>query len=170
MTPIAISRLLLPAAAAILALSACSSAQSTTEPAATAAVVAPSLQSAAPSPATTDEAMTDEEPAATAPGTYVSLADYEGDKAAYDAGKVVLFFHASWCPTCKATEENLNADPAAVPAGLTIVKVDFDNSDDLRKKYGVTTQHTFVQVDAAGTELAKWSGSPTAQDIDAQTV
>lgn len=110
----------------------------------------------------TDDAMS-------ASGAYISLADYEASKDMYDAGTVVLFFHASWCPTCKATEENLNADAAAIPAGLAIVKVDFDNSDDLRQKYGVTTQHTFVQIDADGNELAKWTGTLTAQDIDAQT-
>ena len=106
---------------------------------------------------------------ATAPGAYITLADYRGSQSMYDAGDVVLFFHASWCPTCKETQENLEADPAAIPAGLTIVKVDFDDSDDLRGKYGVTTQHTFVQVDADGAELAKWSGSLTAADIAGQT-
>ncbi len=105
-----------------------------------------------------------------ASGAYITLVDYEGSKDMYDAGTVVLFFHAAWCPTCKATEENLNADPASIPEGLAIVKVDFDDSDDLRQQYGVTTQHTFVQVDADGNELAKWTGTLTAQDIDAQTV
>ncbi len=81
----------------------------------------------------------------------------------------MLFFNASWCSTCQETRKNLEADPAAIPAGLTIVKVDYDNSDELKQKYGVTTQHTFVQVDADGNEIAKWNGSATAEEIAGKT-
>jgi hypothetical protein len=52
-----------------------------------------------------------------------------------------------------------------IPSDLTIVVVDFDNSDDLRKKYGITVQHTFVQIDATGESLKKWSGSTTIDQI-----
>ncbi len=53
---------------------------------------------------------------------------------------------------------------------MTIVVVDFDTANDLRQKYGVTVQHTFVQVDAEGNELAKWSGSVTADEVAQNTV
>lgn len=99
------------------------------------------------------------------PGTYITLAEYAGNEAMY--GDVVLFFHADWCPTCQGTEKDLTENAAAIPAGLTIVKVDYDTETDLRQKYGVTTQHTFVHVDETGTELAKWSGSMTGADIAA---
>jgi len=75
----------------------------------------------------------------------------------------VLFFHASWCPTCQAAEANLTSQP--VPDGLTVVKTDFDTMTELRQKYGVTVQHTFVQIDAGGAQLAKWSGSTSAAEI-----
>jgi hypothetical protein len=39
--------------------------------------------------------------------------------------------------------------------------VDYDNSTALKQKYGVTMQHTLVQVDAKGNLIAKWTGSPT---------
>ena len=107
--------------------------------------------------------------AQSAAGSYITLADYEGSKDMYAASDVVLFFNASWCSTCKEARENLEADPAAIPAGLTIVKVDYDDSDELKQKYGVTVQHTFVQVDADGNELAKWNGSVTADEIAKQT-
>lgn len=160
-----LARLVVPLAVLVLALSACSSAPASAPSSSQSEVVA--------SEALTDDAMASEAMAGdamTAPGAYITLAEYEGSKDMYDSGTVVLFFHATWCPTCKATEENLNADLASIPEGLAIVKVDFDSSDDLRQKYGVTTQHTFVQVDADGDELAKWTGTLTAQDIDAQTV
>jgi thiol-disulfide isomerase/thioredoxin len=121
-------------------------------------------------PMASEEAMASEEPAAAAaPGAYITLADYRGNEAMYGNGDVVLFFHADWCPTCQATEEDLTENAAAIPAGLTIVKVDYDDSDELKQRYGITTQHTYVQVDADGNELAKWTGSTTSADIAAAT-
>ncbi len=117
-----------------------------------------------------DESKMDKAQSSTAPGSYVTLAEFEADKSAYADTNVVLFFHAGWCPNCRATEENLNADLAGIPSDLTIVKVDYDNSDELRERYGVTTQHTFVQIDANGKQIAKWSGAETAGDIAKQVV
>jgi thiol-disulfide isomerase/thioredoxin len=74
---------------------------------------------------------------------------------------VVLFFKASWCPSCVAVDKDIKANLNAIPESLTILEVDYDTSTELKKKYGVTTQHTFVQVDAQGNLIKKWSGSPT---------
>jgi len=126
----------------------------------------PSASSAEASPS----AETTSEAAPAGPGSYITLAEYDADRSAYDSTDVVLFFNASWCSTCKVARDNIEADLAAIPSGLTIVVVDFDTANDLRQKYGVTVQHTFVQVDAAGTELAKWSGSVTADEIAKNTV
>lgn len=104
------------------------------------------------------------------PGSYITLADYDGDRGAFAATDVVLFFNADWCSTCKVARDNIQADLASIPAGLTIVVVDFDTATELREKYGVTVQHTFVQVDADGNELTKWSGSVTADEIAQNTV
>lgn len=104
------------------------------------------------------------------PGAYIDFADYEANKAAYDATDVVLFFNAAWCSTCKVARDNIESDLSAIPSDLTIVLVDFDSAQDLRKKYGVTVQHTFVQVDPAGNELAKWASSLTTEEIAKNTV
>ena len=64
---------------------------------------------------------------------------------------------------------NLEAAMDNLPTGLTIVSVDYDSSDDVKRQYGVTTQHTFVQIDADGNELAKWTGSTTAEQIAQKT-
>lgn len=76
-------------------------------------------------------------------------------------GKVVIFFKASWCPTCRAVDADINAHLSEIPSGVAILIADYDTTAELKKKYGVTYQHTFVQVDANGTMLKKWSGSPT---------
>ena len=117
----------------------------------------------APADAAVDEALP-------GPGSYVTLADYEADQAAYAGTDVVLFFNAEWCSTCKVARDNIQSDLSGIPSGLTIVVVDFDTASDLRQKYGVTVQHTFVQIDADGNERAKWSGSVTADEIAQNTV
>ena len=109
--------------------------------------------------ATTDKAM--------AAGAYISLADYKSAMADYADTAVVLFFHASWCPDCKATDTSLTTD--GVPDGLTVVKVDYDTETDLKKKYGITQQHTFVEVDPEQMAVSKWTGTKTGADILAKT-
>jgi thiol-disulfide isomerase/thioredoxin len=103
-------------------------------------------------------------------GAYISLADYQASKDSYASSKVVLFFNATWCSTCKKARGNLEADLSAIPSDLAIVLVDFDSETDLKRQYGVTVQHTFVQIDADGNKLAKWSGSLTAEEIAENTV
>jgi thiol-disulfide isomerase/thioredoxin len=122
----------------------------------------------------TDDAMEKEEDAdadaaMSTDGAWIDQAAYEADAAAYhEAGDVVLFFNASWCPTCQATVKSLDAEGA--PAGLTVVSVDYDNSAELKQQYGVTVQHTFVQVDEAGNELATFTGSTSGDEIASNTV
>ena len=83
-------------------------------------------------------------------------------------GKVVLDFSASWCPICQESDKNFKASPT--PQGLTLLKVDYDTSTELKRKYGVTYQHTFVQVDKNGKLLKKWSGTSTYDELLKQTV
>ena len=80
-------------------------------------------------------------------------------------GNVVLFFRASWCPKCRALDADINANIKNIPGNLTILNVDYDNSTELKKKYGVTYQHTLVQVDKSGAMIKKWAGSPTLADF-----
>ncbi len=101
------------------------------------------------------------------PGVYLTAAEYEGRRSEREGTTVVLFFHAPWCPSCRATEDSLRAD--GVPAGLTVVKVDFDTATDLRRQYGVTVQHTFVQVDPSGRRLAAFTGALTGAEIASRT-
>jgi len=103
-------------------------------------------------------------------GSYISYESYESAPDLYENSEVILFFNASWCSTCKVARDNFEASLDQIPADLAIVVVDFDNSDDLRKRYGVTLQHTFVQIDSNGDALKKWSGSTTISELVKQTV
>lgn len=64
-------------------------------------------------------------------------------------GKMVLFFHADWCPSCRALETEIVENQSQL-TGAYILKVDYDNADDLKKKYGITSQHTLVFINADG--------------------
>ena len=91
------------------------------------------------------------------PGEYVLYDEAKVATAARD-GQAVLFFHAKWCPTCKIADQDIRDNLASIPRGLVIFQTDYDTYTDLEKKYGVTYQHTFVQVDEEGNEIVKWNG------------
>jgi len=92
-------------------------------------------------------------------GSYEAYAPEKIARAAQ--GDVILFFHASWCPSCRSLNKSIEQNVDSIPKGVTILKTDYDKETDLKKKYGVTYQHTMVQVDKDGTLIKKWSGSPS---------
>lgn len=114
-------------------------------------------------------APTDPAAQAATTGNWIDQATYEANPQKYhDAGNVVLFFNASWCPTCREAVSNLDAD--GVPAGLTVVSVDYDSASQLKREYGVTVQHTFVQVDPSGAQQTKFTGAVSGEQIASKTV
>jgi thiol-disulfide isomerase/thioredoxin len=80
--------------------------------------------------------------------------EYSEDALSTASGTKVLFFHASWCPQCRALAEDIQAK--GVPAGVTILEVDYDTNQALRQKYGVTIQTTLVTVDDQGKLVKKF--------------
>lgn len=76
----------------------------------------------------------------------------------------VIFFHAGWCPSCRAADDTISWE--VIPENLTLLKADYDSEIALRKKYGVVSQHTFVQVDANGDMIKKWAGGTSVKDIE----
>lgn len=133
-----------------------------------------SCASAAPVATTTEpETSMAESPAASESstenaGAYIDYASYALSADQYADTNVVLFFNALWCSTCKQARGNFEASLSEIPEDLTIVLVDFDDSIELRKKYGVTVQHTFIQIDSAGDAIGKFSGSVTIAEIESQ--
>lgn len=95
--------------------------------------------------------------------------EYSAEKIARAAdGPVVIFFHASWCPSCRTLSGNIDKNISNIPSGLTILKANYDKEDDLKKKYGVTSQHTLVQVDENGNMIKKWSGGSKLENLISQ--
>ena len=87
---------------------------------------------------------------------YIAYSKEAFDKAS--SQKRVLFFAASWCPSCRAADKNFNENLKKIPENVMIFKTDYDSETALKTKYKITYQHTFVYVDAKGLELKKWSG------------
>lgn len=78
--------------------------------------------------------------------------------------KRVLYFYANWCPSCKVADADFTENISKIPEDVSVIRVNYNDSDtdqeerELAKKYAITYQHTFVQIDSAGKEITKWNG------------
>ncbi len=76
----------------------------------------------------------------------------------------VLFFYASWCPTCIPANVDFEKNLSMLPSDVIVIRVNYNDPDTdadekaLATKYGITYQHTYVQIDAEGNEVVKWNG------------
>lgn len=81
----------------------------------------------------------------------------------------VLFFYANWCPTCIPADKKFQENLSQIPADVTIIRVNYNDNEtdqiekDLAKRYGVTYQHTYVQIDGEGNQVTKWNGGDLDQ-------
>lgn len=88
----------------------------------------------------------------------------------YEDKRRVLFFYASWCPTCQPVDRELREE-AILPADVMVIRVNYNDPDTdsaeeaLAEKYGITYQHTFVIIDGQGNELDKWNGGDVDQIV-----
>lgn len=91
------------------------------------------------------------------PGGKLMFTTLKDAQALAAKGPTVFFFAADWCPTCRADMKQIDAQLSRLGT-ITIVVVDYDKEKDLKTRYGVTYQHTYVQIDAMGKKKALWSG------------
>lgn len=103
-----------------------------------------------------------QEDATVKPGEYLDYSAETLQAELAEGHKVVLFFHAPWCPFCKAADAAFKAKLNQIPTNVVVLKTDYDSNSALKQKYGVTYQHTFVQIDADGNMVTKWNGG----DVD----
>ncbi len=85
---------------------------------------------------------------------------------AKDGKKVVIFFNASWCSTCQAAVKDINSNLSKIDPKLILLSADYDKETSLKQKYGVTFQHTFVEVDENGNLIKKTFGLSTVDKIN----
>ena len=94
----------------------------------------------------------------------------EYSKAALDqaaGNRRVLYFYANWCPKCKPANEDFTKNSSKIPEDMVVVRVNYNDTDtdqeekDLAKRYGITYQHTFVQIDGQGKQVTAWNGGQT---------
>lgn len=137
----------LPLLVGALAFTGCTPASDTagTSPStsATTSATTPARETSGPS---TEPETTSPQPA---DGAYL---EYRDGAIESTSGPKALFFHASWCPQCRALDEALRAEGS--PDGLTVFKVDYDSRTDLRQQYEVTLQTTIVFVDDDGDKVS----------------
>jgi len=78
-------------------------------------------------------------------------APYDAEQIAQSkADHILLFFHATWCPSCRALDADIVANANSIPAGVEIYKVDYDIEVALKRQYGVTTQHSIIEISSTG--------------------
>lgn len=107
--------------------------------------------SADQAPAEEQTVAPEDTPTQSIPGAYKN---YSESEVAATKGTKVLFFHAQWCPQCRQLDAEITTGP--LPENVTIFKVNYDTSQALRQKYGVTLQTTFVKIDDAGNLVKKY--------------
>lgn len=96
---------------------------------------------------------------------YIEYDRVKVEQALQAGQKVALFFHATWCPSCRSLDRAINSNLSSIPADTLIVKVDFDTYAELKKTYRVVGQHTTVVLNADGTEKSRKLGASSVAEI-----
>jgi len=108
-----------------------------------------------------------EEPATPTVGMYVEYSREMFEKTS--SQRRVLFFYANWCSTCRPADSSFTRGIERLPADLVLLRVNYNDTatdqeeKDLAAKYGITYQHTFVQIDAQGNAINRWNGGEIDQ-------
>ena len=111
---------------------------------------------------TQSEQIADTDPVTTSSSKYIAYSPASFQSSSDK--KRVLFFYASWCPTCRPADAAFQENAAKIPDDVRLFRVNYNDSDtdasekELAREYRVTYQHTFVLVDSEGKEIKKWNG------------
>ena len=101
-------------------------------------------------------------------GNKVLFTDLAAAEQLARTGPTVLFFAADWCPYCQADLRDINAHGDRL-GSVSVVVMDYDHSSDLKTKFGVTAQDTFVQIDENGNRLGIWNGGGVSRILQRVT-
>ncbi len=87
------------------------------------------------------------------------------DKAVAQGRPTIVYFHADWCPTCRAQQPIVDRLAAAPEMkDVTVFVADYDKEVALKKALRVTHQSTFV-VFKGGHEVIRSTGQTDEQNI-----
>lgn len=84
------------------------------------------------------------------------------------SGREVLFFYSRACTTCVELDADIKAHLFEIPSGTSIVRVSYEDNQDIVKAFGVTAPHTIIQLDSNGTALSSWNGGITLSYVLSQ--
>lgn len=66
-------------------------------------------------------------------GIYTTYSASAVESALASGKKVVLFFHAPWCPSCKSADSKLSQE--TLSPDTIVFKTDYDSNVELKRKY-----------------------------------
>ena len=90
-------------------------------------------------------------------GGWVHFTTLEDARMAAANGPAILFFNATWCPTCRSAIADI-ASRSDELGEILVIFVDYDTEKELKRQYNVTSQHTYVRIDEDGESLSMWNG------------
>lgn len=94
-------------------------------------------------------------------GRYLVYSEESFEEAKDD--RRILYFYANWCPTCIPVNQEFISDADQIPEDVVVFRVNYNDDEteqfeeELAEQYGVTYQHTFVQVDESGERINIWT-------------
>ncbi len=100
----------------------------------------------------TESAKLKQEPEQAAPPSHVYAAF--APAMLTDGVPKVLFFHAAWCPKCVQQDKVLEGWYPSADFAYSTYKIDYDSAAELKQRYGVVQQHTYVTVDGQGNKIS----------------
>lgn len=77
----------------------------------------------------------------------------------------ILFFTTTWDQDSKKIDKDIMKNQSKIPMDTIIFKVNYDTEKELKEKYHITTQNTFVQINEKGKEIQQWTDSKTLNEI-----
>lgn len=106
---------------------------------------------------------TSSSPASSTQGRYTTYSAASASDTSFN--ETILFFYAPWCPECRAFDTVLTS--ATIPEGTQILKVDYDTATDLKQRYGVTLQTTFIKITSGGEKVSLWTAYGKEKSLQA---
>ena len=104
------------------------------------------------------------------PGSVLADGDVPYSPAAFTAAqknneKILLHFHADWCPTCKVQKEDLaELEKEGALKGIDLMTVNYDKETELKKTMKVNAQATFIAF-YGSVETARSTGLTDKDDL-----